>query len=183
MGIMGTQYKSYIGKKAGFTIVELLIVIVVIGILAAIVVVAFNGIQQSAVNASVRSDLTNFAKKLEAYKAEYGSYPSNATALEALDIKLNQGNYTAVDSSGNQRNNFYYVLSNSTHPDGQHKHYAVGAITKNMNAICMADSRIVAATNCSSGNNTMLLVTSDTTQMSWGPSGHSETGGWASWTQ
>jgi prepilin-type N-terminal cleavage/methylation domain-containing protein len=42
--------------KSGFTIVELLIVIVVIGILAAITIVAYNGIQDRANDTSVKSD-------------------------------------------------------------------------------------------------------------------------------
>lgn len=56
-------------KQKGFTIVELLIVIVVIGILAAIVIVAFNGIQNRANDTALKSDLTNFAKKIEADRA------------------------------------------------------------------------------------------------------------------
>ena len=42
------MYKRVSEKQKGFTIVELLIVIVIIGILAAITIVAYNGIQQRA---------------------------------------------------------------------------------------------------------------------------------------
>ena len=45
-------------KQKGFTIVELLIVIVVIAILAAITIVAFNGIQQRAKNSAIQADLS-----------------------------------------------------------------------------------------------------------------------------
>lgn len=51
----------------GFTIVELLVVIVVIGILAAITVVAFNGVSQQAGTASLQSDLRSTANKLAVY--------------------------------------------------------------------------------------------------------------------
>ena len=49
------------GNKSGFTIVELLIVIVVIAVLAAISIVAYNGIQNRAYNSAVQSDLRNLA--------------------------------------------------------------------------------------------------------------------------
>jgi type II secretion system protein G len=63
-------------KQTGFTIVELLIVIVVIGILAAITIVAYNGIQDRAANARAQSDIKNVQRLVEAYNADNGSYPS-----------------------------------------------------------------------------------------------------------
>ncbi len=64
-------------RLPGFTIVELLIVIVVIGILAAISIVAYNGIQNRAVDTITKSDVTNAAKQLELSKATSGSYPAS----------------------------------------------------------------------------------------------------------
>lgn len=75
-------------RQKGFTIVELLIVIVVIGILAAITIVAYTGIQQRARVATLQSDLEQAAKQLETYK--FGTsvseqYPADLTtaALKA----------------------------------------------------------------------------------------------------
>lgn len=65
-------------SEKGFTIVELLIVIVVIGILAAIVIVAFTGITQQANDSGYKSDASSIAKAIETYNAEVGSYPSAA---------------------------------------------------------------------------------------------------------
>lgn len=62
-------------RHSGFTIVELLIVIVVIAILAAITIVAFNGIQTRARDNTRISDLKNLQKIVELYKAENGVYP------------------------------------------------------------------------------------------------------------
>ncbi len=65
------------GRKThmGFTIVELLIVIVVIAILAAISVVAYTGIQTRARD-SIRTDtIAKIKQSLELYRAENGGYP------------------------------------------------------------------------------------------------------------
>lgn len=58
--------------KSGFTIVELLIVIVVIGILAAITIVAYNGIQGRANDAKVRSVASQVAKAFQLWSAQSG---------------------------------------------------------------------------------------------------------------
>ena len=63
-------------RKQGFTIVELLIVIVVIAILAAITIVAYNGTQQRARDARRDQDVAAIAKALELYYIDNGKYPS-----------------------------------------------------------------------------------------------------------
>ncbi|HEU0266181.1 MAG TPA: type II secretion system protein [Candidatus Saccharimonadaceae bacterium] len=68
----------------GFTLVELLIVIVVIGILAAITLVAYNGIQQKAYDATMASDLTTAAKKIEMFVISNGRFPANTTDAAAM---------------------------------------------------------------------------------------------------
>jgi type II secretion system protein G len=60
----------------GFTIVELLVVIVVIAILAAITIVAYNGIQTRARDTQRIQDIKTIAKALELYKIQNGSYPT-----------------------------------------------------------------------------------------------------------
>ena len=67
-------------KHTGFTIVELLIVIVVIGILAAITVVAFNGIQDRAKNAQMNSGMSQYIKALAIYRVDNGTYPAGSIA-------------------------------------------------------------------------------------------------------
>lgn len=65
-----------INKSKGFTIVELLIVIVVIAILAAISIVAYTGVQSRANDSRRLQDIATIRKTLELYKAERGYYPT-----------------------------------------------------------------------------------------------------------
>lgn len=68
-------------KRDGFTIVELLIVIVVIGILAAITIVAYNGIQNRAKNVRVVSGMNAYVKAISAYTADKNIYPVPAGSI------------------------------------------------------------------------------------------------------
>lgn len=100
--------------QKGFTIVELLIVIVIIGILAAIVIVAYNGITNSAKEAAAENDLANIAKKLEIYRIEQGRFPTSTTEMANADVKVTRSLYS-VD-----RNNVYYCRNNDNQT------YAIG---------------------------------------------------------
>lgn len=70
----GTKRSTH-KRQQGFTIVELLIVVVVIAILAAITIVAYSGITAQAKEAALKTDLTTAAKKLNLEKVESGSFP------------------------------------------------------------------------------------------------------------
>lgn len=66
----------------GFTIVELLIVIVVIAILAAITIVAYNGIQARSKTSAAQSAAVNVDKKAEAFNIENSRYPLTTAELQ-----------------------------------------------------------------------------------------------------
>lgn len=82
-------------KDSGFTIVELLIVIVIIGILATVVIVSYNGITKKARESTLMSDLNNDARLLEMYKVENGDYPAEGSEGQ---VNNSQG---LVKSDGN----------------------------------------------------------------------------------
>lgn len=96
--IMGIFLRSR-NTQRGFTIVELLIVIVVIGILAAITIVAFNGVRARASEAALKSDLNGGSKQLAVYNVENGSYPANGNDLTKSEGTTFQYTYTALDNS------------------------------------------------------------------------------------
>lgn len=76
-GHLMSKYKNK--SQKGFTIVELLIVVVIIAILAAITIVAYNGIQNRAKNSAAKSAASTVSKKVQAYYLLKGSYPAATT--------------------------------------------------------------------------------------------------------
>ena len=76
--------------ERGFTLVELLIVIVILGILAGIVVFAVGNLTSNAKTNACATEKTTVQTAVEAYKAQNGSYPSGATPT---------ARYTALNSS------------------------------------------------------------------------------------
>lgn len=70
-------------KTSGFTIIELLIVIIVIGILATLVITTFSGIQQNARNRTREADTNALHGHLEFYFGQQGNYPTLANLNDA----------------------------------------------------------------------------------------------------
>ena len=77
-----TYNRPMLKNARGFTIVELLIVIVVIALLATIVIVAYNGVQAKAGFTQMQADLSNIRKALLLYHADHDSYPSTIGLCE-----------------------------------------------------------------------------------------------------
>lgn len=77
-------------SKKGFTIVELLIVIVVIGILATLVIVTFTGIQQKGRNSQRQTDVKAIQSQVEAFFAQHGFYPTLADLQTASFIEVSE---------------------------------------------------------------------------------------------
>lgn len=90
--------QSISSRKKGFTIVEMIVVIVVISILAAITVFAYNSVKKETISTTLKDDLRSGASKIESYKAEKGRYPGSL-------YDLNNG--AGISASGS--NNFRYV--------------------------------------------------------------------------
>ena len=71
---MLTKIRKKLNQK-GFTLIELMIVIAIIGILAAIAIPQFASYRQKSYNSEAQSDLRNVKTNLEAYFADFQEYP------------------------------------------------------------------------------------------------------------
>lgn len=70
--------------EAGFTLVELMVVVVIIGILAAIVVPRMVGASDKAKVQAAKAQISSFKTALDMFKLESGKYPTTSEGLEAL---------------------------------------------------------------------------------------------------
>lgn len=101
---------SRTSEQTGFTIVELLIVIVVIAILATITIVAFNGVQNRANDTAVQADVNNYVRKAKEFNVTNGEYPNTTNELDSLGVQAAQ---SAYDPS---TNNLFYCTRVNTQP-------------------------------------------------------------------
>lgn len=102
--------------KKGFTIVELLVVIVVIGILAAITIVSYTNVQTRAQSASILSDLTQISKKIITYGSS--SLSGGYSTLDVMpggvaSVSQSSSNYRYVSYCTNGSEFAYAVETNS----------------------------------------------------------------------
>ncbi|MEI6237857.1 MAG: glycine-rich domain-containing protein, partial [Candidatus Saccharibacteria bacterium] len=123
-------------KQTAFTIVELLVVIVIIGILAAITIVSYTGISQKATASSLQSDLSSAKKQLTLYQVEHSAFPTSPLTVNGNSycpsddskycFKTSIGNtftYAPTAASSPQsfslfasKNSTIYSISNNTSP-------------------------------------------------------------------
>lgn len=169
----------------GFTIVELLIVIVVIGILAAITVVAFNGVQKNATDTAVKNDLAQVAKKMELFRTTSPSdrYPVSVSELEAADLRFSQQNYQVANADGTPRNGLYYWVAGASSSDAIYgKGYILGTSSKSGTAICLINGAVKVAT-CNNNATTEARLIEASGSATYVTGGHQTASGWQSWTQ
>ncbi len=85
----------------GFTLVEILIVVIILGILAAIVIPQFTNASNDARNNSVASTLQTLRSQIELFKIQHADTPPDQTALIAvLTGKTNVGDTTQTAATG-----------------------------------------------------------------------------------
>jgi general secretion pathway protein G len=92
-------------SRRGFTLVELLLVLVILGTLAALVLPKFTGRTEQARITAAQTQIATFGTALDAYEVDTGSYPSGSGGLQSLvsapsDVQGWRGPYLKSDIPG-----------------------------------------------------------------------------------
>lgn len=113
--------------SSGFTLTELLIVIVVIAILASISIVTYNGVINRAHNTAVMNDLTKLAETITVDELSTKRIPIDEASLSALDLRVTKNSYGTDLLSGGMKYNLLYC---STVPGAPTSNFAFVAGSK-----------------------------------------------------
>ena len=84
--------------RRAFTLIEILIVVVILGILAAIVIPQFTDASEDAMMASVQSQLQTLRGQVELFRVQNAGVPSDLVLVQWLDLV--DGDYVAVGQLG-----------------------------------------------------------------------------------
>ena len=79
-------------SQGGFTLIELMVVILIIGLLATIVVQSLKGATDKAKRVKAEADISEIKTALDRYYLDVGSYPSSEQGLQSLVSAPNTGN-------------------------------------------------------------------------------------------
>lgn len=147
-------------RERGFTIVELLIVIVVIAVLAAITIVAYNGIQSRAHDTTIQSDLRGIGQQISAYKITEGTLPVSVSEFSTLKLKVSPRSYGShyggiynMAYCRNAADDTFSIVAAST--SGKVFVFQNGSVKEGVGPI------VTIATTCSNNGGTITTVTSD----------------------
>ncbi len=110
----------YLNNEKGFTLIEIMLVVVIISILVTVVLPRFTGKTEQARNSAARLQIETISMALDSYELDNGRYPTNAEGLAALrsnpgNLKKWNGPYLKKDVPQDPWDNNYMYVCPGTH--------------------------------------------------------------------
>ena len=113
---MGTTHRKAAMGEQGFTLLELIIVVAVLGVLVAIALQQFSLYRSRATDAAMRSDLKNAALAMESYYGEFLDYPASVNALRLVGYRNTNGVTLTINVSSPSSFSVTAAMPNGTQP-------------------------------------------------------------------
>jgi general secretion pathway protein G len=111
-----------LAESNGFTLIEIMVVIIILGLLATLVIPNITGYTEKAKREKARADIASLEGALELFKADNGFYPTSEQGLDSLVVKPTTGRIPAKWMEGG-----YFKKGVPLDPWGsQYKYYAPG---------------------------------------------------------
>jgi prepilin-type N-terminal cleavage/methylation domain-containing protein len=121
------QSKTIINAN-GFSLLELLVVVAIIGVLAAIAIPQFVSYRARAVDSQMKSDLKNAALAMDSYFAENKEYPTSLAAI--VSVGFNQTEGVALTIAVPTPSSFTITAAK---PSGTQPNFTFNSVTGNIN--------------------------------------------------
>ena len=102
--------------EAGFTLLELIVVVAVLGILAAIAIQQFSIFRSRAMDTAMRSDLKNAALAMESYYGEFLDYPTTLSAIQIVGYRKTGGVTMTISVTSPSSFTLNAAMPNGTQP-------------------------------------------------------------------
>ena len=96
--------------ESGFTLVELLVVVVILGILAAIVVFSVRGITDKGQTSACKTDVNMLTTAEEANFAQNGTWAATEAALKTAGFITTESKYYTLSLTGATATNPYFIV-------------------------------------------------------------------------
>ena len=113
------KIKSLASEETGFTLIEMVVVVTVIGMLMSIAVPTLSSVVDKTNTAVLKSDLHNIMHSMELYYLENQDYPDSVSDGSIADI---EDSLTNLNIS-NGASDYSYITDNSTNPNNYYISY------------------------------------------------------------
>lgn len=102
MNTLACRPAVHLAARRGFTLIEILVVVVILGVLAAIVIPQFSNASEKSRESALKQDCFRLRQQLELYKMHHnGNYPPLATFIEQMTLSSDKdGNTAAIGTDG-----------------------------------------------------------------------------------